>query len=90
MADVSQLAQLLAAGMMKQQAPGPMMADQGASSPTDWISLLRGPNYMENGNKNTPEIDPGASWGGKDRNEILPNDVMGNYLYGRFLNSGNI
>lgn len=81
MTDVSQLAQILAAGMMRQNPPQlpPMMADQGLGA-MNWQSLLHAPGDRPGGAIQT--IDPGVLWGGRDKNAVRPDDYMTNKYFG--------
>jgi hypothetical protein len=60
---------------------------QAAPMPSAGLSLL--PQMFEKQRQDmTPktidrEINPGITWGGKDRNAIMPNDLMRLYFEGR-------
>jgi hypothetical protein len=76
---MTSLAQAVLQGMMLRQQPAPpMLADQGQVAP-NWQSLLQPPNSRPSGA--FPEINPGMTWGGKDKNAIQPNDVMSSRFY---------
>lgn len=79
MADVSQLAMALAA-MMKQPPaqPPPMMADQGLGS-VNFTDLAQHPNPPPGA---IQEINPGRTWGGRDRNNMSDFDVQMYRTYG--------
>jgi hypothetical protein len=76
-ADISQLAQALAA-MVKQPPLPPMLADQGISQ--NFQGLLKYPDSTPPGT--IREINPGMRWGGKDKNAIQPLDVQMDRVYG--------
>lgn len=74
--------------------PPPQSTWQGLSNPQaqlppinpndpSMLGVMREKQALQGENLSTMrEINPGASWGGRDRNAVQPDDVMKNYFYG--------
>lgn len=70
---------LMAAMPQQQQSPQPLWdgIDQAAQVPNgDLLAMMRAKQAQQKDRLYMRELNPGVTWGGRDKNAIQPDDVM--------------